>query len=971
MLSTFDGISPVGDWTLSICDAVGSDLGTLTGWQIQILAPVLTGPELTVTDLYPCGDNEPNPFQLISLRVNNLGSVASDPTTAHFDYDGGTTTGSLAVPAIAPGGFFDVNFIAIIDLTAGPHTLVGSVDPVAGEANTANNTETCVPVGFQCYDQVVVAPGSWTEETIGDECTLRSGADYVFEVVIPYDASWSFSLCNGGSTWDTYLYLSSSCCGTILNSNDDYCGLVSQLSCIQLTTGVYFVDVEPFSSGGLGGTFTLDIFECIPGACCYGAGQCTEIPEEDCIALGGTFQGDGTLCSAVECPNPCIFECDVNAAAEGDDFTNYCETDGASDFNGGCNLDPPAYTEIQCGDIVCGNAFTCDATQVRDTDWYRFTTTGWNDVTVTAQAAFNNFVYGIVDISDCGVPFFISVGTITDCSLGPQSVTALTLPPGTYAVLGLYGDFTGLPVPSQYQLTLGCTPVAAPTGRCCYFDGVSALCATNTLEECDLLGGLWVSGIDCDTPCEIGRCCYNAGASCGDVTQAECDFLAGTWDEFLTCTSDPCPVPVDNDDCETAEEMVVVPGGSVTVLSGAAGATYTCTDVCTDDCGTWTSSSPDQFYFFTLTECRKIAIVTDLNAVHDSHISVYNDGECCGTPVLCNDDWGCNFSLDTYDWLPPTLRPLDDYGSEVAGLLEAGTYYIRAGHYSSGNWGEYELSIYDFGPCVNAPCDPINDLTAYPIPTGDLADHIQLMWTAPQDEDYTVWSTTNPNNDGNPDNGADADWVLEATLLGLTAGPQTWDGPATFGTLKFYVVTAACEPFTEPVGRCCYDGVCADLTHAACNDLGGVWTLGLTCVSDPCPVVPDNDDCIGAIEVLNGTPVSGSTALAVVGTDITSCTFNDIYDVWYYYVATTTDPIWVTLCDAGTTFDTGLAVFDACGGTEVACNDDDFITLPNLQCDVNGFASTLEFTPAAVGIFYIRVSGYDGDTGDFVLNVTQ
>ena len=81
---------------------------------------------------------------------------------------------------------------------------------------------------------------------------------------------------------------------------------------------------------------------------------------------------------------------------------------------------------------------------------------------------------------------------------------------------------------------------------------------------------------------------------------------------------------------------------------------------------------------------------------------------------------------------------------------------------------------------------------------GSQPDHVQLHFTAPQDEDYIVYSTTNPGNDGNPDSGADADFTIEATLPGLLAGPNIWNAPAGFvglppvGAPKFYVVVADC-----------------------------------------------------------------------------------------------------------------------------------------------------------------------------------
>jgi hypothetical protein len=851
----------------------------------------------------------------VKYRFNG-GPLVTENTAVLAQF--GTEDHDWAGTVTAPGTVGDYELLIYSDLP--------------GDANRTNDTCRVTLQVRTCSDQAVTAPGSWSNTTVGDDCNLRLGADYNYQITIPHDGNWTFTLCNGGSTWDTYLYLTSSCCGTILFSNDDYCGLQSQLNCVTLTAGDYWLDVEPFSSGGAGGAFTLDVYECVLGACCYGAGLCTEVPAVDCANLGGTYQGDGTSCAEVVCPNPCELDCGPQDIIEVAEF-NVCNHD-TFDATGGCNNANgiPLFQDIQCGDTVCGLSFyynNCQASAYRDTDWFRIQLTEFSDVTWSAIAEFDGLL-GFIIQGPCPGTILAQLGTF-DAPCGTvYSTTATQLAPGEYYLwIGPWGSTTfDFAADRHYRAWVDCVPSTAPTGRCC----------------------------------------YDAGMSCGNLTLEDCDAVGGTWDEFLTCELDPCPIPVDNDECVTAEEIVVVPNGSVTVLSGASGATPTCADVCD-----FTSSGPDQFYYFTLTECRLIAIMTD-DPNCDSHISLYPDGECCITAFDCNDDYGNHPNLDLYTWLPPTTRPLNGLASMMADTLPAGTYYIRAGHYSTAWQGEYDLTVFDFGPCANAPCDPIIDLAAYVVTAADQGVNAQLHFTAPQDGDYKVWSSTNPSNDGNPDDGADPDFVLEETLLGLVAGPQVWNALNGFVTVKFYIVTGVCEAVQAPTGRCCYDNglSCADVTEAACGDLGGDWTPFQSCANNPCPPpAPVNDDCSGALEVLNGTPENGSNVAAVIGADITSCTSTDVYDVWYYFVATTTDPIWVTLCDVNTDFDTGLAVFDACGGTELACNDDDFLTPPNSSCDVNFVASTLEFTPAAAGTYYIRVAGWNSNTGNFVLTVTQ
>lgn len=90
-------------------------------------------------------------------------------------------------------------------------------------------------------------------------------------------------------------------------------------------------------------------------------------------------------------------------------------------------------------------------------------------------------------------------------------------------------------------------------------------------------------------------------------------------------------------------------------------------------------------------------------------------------------------------------------------------------------------------------------------------------------------------------------------------------------------------------------------------------------------------------------------------------------DVWYAVTNPRDCEVEVTAstCDAATTFDTVLAAFDSCGGDQVACNDDD------PQCDIgDGRQSTIAWTMPPGATHYVRVSGYQGEVGDFALTIS-
>lgn len=49
-----------------------------------------------------------------------------------------------------------------------------------------------------------------------------------------------------------------------------------------------------------------------PGACCLPDGTCVITLRQDCEALGGVFQGKGTACETVECPQPATGACCID-----------------------------------------------------------------------------------------------------------------------------------------------------------------------------------------------------------------------------------------------------------------------------------------------------------------------------------------------------------------------------------------------------------------------------------------------------------------------------------------------------------------------------------------------------------------------------------------------------------------------------------------------------------------------------------
>jgi hypothetical protein len=172
------------------------------------------------------------------------------------------------------------------------------------------------------------------------------------------------------------------------------------------------------------------------------------------------------------------------------------------------------------------------------------------------------------------------------------------------------------------------------------------------------------------------------------------------------------------------------------------------------------------------------------------------------------------------------------------------------------------------------------------------------------------------------------------------------------------ILSIDCEPPPPPTGACCNeDGVClGTMSEVECEAEDTTWFEGEDCAVFECPVTPPpNDECSTCIPVFAGEAFVGSS-LHATGSVVSSCGGNDTADVWHCWTADRTGVAIFDLCDSA--YDTTLSVFDACGGEELACNDD--------AC---GSRSLLELFVEEGVTYYVRVAGFNGATGDYTFVV--
>ncbi len=241
------------DVTINITHTWSGDL------EIYLRSP--SGTELMLWDnVGGSGDNFTN-TQFQDGGISSAGSTA--PHTNIYVPVGGTFAATFA------GEDINGNWQLKICDTAGGDT--GTLDSFSitfcvEDGGSTNNWECADAIALECGDVVV---GTTTGAT-------NSGGNGSPDVFYTYTGSGTpeivtISLCDGGTTYDSFLRVFASCANLNLGSeivlNDDFCGLQSQLNFESDGTSTYIIMVEGF--GTASGNYSLAI-TCepnIPPAC--------------------------------------------------------------------------------------------------------------------------------------------------------------------------------------------------------------------------------------------------------------------------------------------------------------------------------------------------------------------------------------------------------------------------------------------------------------------------------------------------------------------------------------------------------------------------------------------------------------------------------------------------------------------------------------------------------------------------------
>ncbi len=136
-------------------------------------------------------------------------------------------------------------------------------------------------------------------------------------------------------------------------------------------------------------------------------------------------------------------------------------------FNGGCNVAPPEFSPLACGQTIYGESGTLDG--YRDVDWYQTAVTHATSFTVTVEAEHEVTVWAYragPGPSDLCSGYADVAEPITGGQCTPMQIVTRCLPAGTYFFVVAPRATNGVPCGADYQITLECSGMCEVLNTC-------------------------------------------------------------------------------------------------------------------------------------------------------------------------------------------------------------------------------------------------------------------------------------------------------------------------------------------------------------------------------------------------------------------------------------------------------------------------------------------------------------------------
>ncbi len=351
------------------------------------------------------------------------------------------------------------------------------------------------------------------------------------------------------------------------------------------------------------------------------------------------------------------------------------------------------------------------------------------------------------------------------------------------------------------------------------------------------------------------------------------------------------------------------------------------------------SVSPDVWYRHVAT-CTGRLVLDACASQYDTVLSVYS-GTCGAlSEVACNDD--------------STVCPNTNGPSSLSVPVTAGqAYYVRVSGFGGAS-GEFRLradpaqandvcsaaTVIGPGSYTGSLCGARRE-AGNTCQAGSSSPDVFYSFVAPSTGVLTIDTCGSGFN----------------TLLELSTGPCT------------ALVTVACNndhgtalcpggPTTSRITANVTAGTPYTIRVSGAGGATGDFALNVA-------VSAVNDVCAEAITITTGQYAGSTSGAAREINDTCTPPSASGGDVFYRWVAPCSGVLILNTC--GSAYDTALSVSTgACGSlTEIACNDD----AAGGQCGAGSLQSYLNVAVAAGTAYTVRVSGYNGATGAFTLNV--
>ena len=175
----------------------------------------------------------------------------------------------------------------------------------------------------------------------------------------------------------------------------------------------------------------------------------------------------------------------------------------------------------------------------------------------------------------------------------------------------------------------------------------------------------------------------------------------------------------------------------------------------------------------------------------------------------------------------------------------------------------------------------------------------------------------------------------------------------------------------EP-GACCFsDGTCIDAMPSNCQDLGGAFEgQGSSCSSTDCPIAGAGDECSSPLFASLGENIfeTNTATPSDDEPDDSQCSgtyldWSGSQDIWFLFVPKQSGEVRFSTCD-GDSYDTSMALYEGSCNNQVTCNGD-----ATGESGCQAYYSAFEYDVQAGESYYIRIGGWQGETGEGTLTI--